>query len=345
MGLIFPDDLVAWQKWQQRRHVLRRARDLVRRESPTRVVLHRRADEPLVLFALDATTPTALASVLEPLAHLHDAPVGVIAPDDVSERLPGEWTTEVLMDGDELPSALRGVRAVVSAGHFLPVGHAAYRWSQQIDAAYVVVQHGLLTPFVPPLAGGAHLLAFSDADTEFWRSGRADITAQSIGSQLLWNAAHRTPQTGSLSLSKRPVFLGQLHGAELSRRTSVATATAFCRDNDALYRPHPAEVDRLSRWQHARWRSRGIRFADSAPLALSSAPVVSIFSTGVLEAAAAGRDAWVTCVRPPDWVREFWQRYELAEWGQRPTAPPAQPLVEPAAAIADAVLEIAGGRR
>ncbi|MGN8026981.1 hypothetical protein [Microbacterium sp. 22242] len=358
MGLMFPEDLAAWRRWQRGRHPARRARDLLRRPAPlaAALVLHRRAADPGVLFVLDATTPTALASVLEPLAHLGDAPAAVLAPGDVSARLPGEWTTEVV-DPAAVPASLRSVRAVVSAGHFLPAGQVAFGWSQELGARYVVVQHGLLTPFMAPLPERAHLLAFSDRDAEFWRSGRADVTSESVGSQLLWRAAGSAvagsgagggparPDARGDGRSDAPVFLGQLHGAELPRRISAATATAFCREHGALYRPHPAETDRVSRAQHALWRRRGIRFAEPGPLSATAGPVVSIFSTGVLEAAASGRDAWVTCVHPPDWVSEFWDRYGLAAWGDAPTAAPERAAVEPARAIAGAVLALAEGGR
>ncbi len=374
MGLMFPEDFDAWQRWQHNRHMLRRLRDVARRPAPVELRLHVRGDEPAVLFALDATTPTALASVLEPLAHLGDAPVAVLAPADVASALPGEWKVTVA-DAAEAPCELGSVRAVVSAGHFLPAGNAAYRWSRRLDAQYLVVQHGLLTPHAPPLADGAHLLAFSDRDAEFWLSGRSNVTAEVIGSQLLWKAA--TAGTGSLSLSKgaavedastssatqgvgsasegvssatqvsaprpEPIFLGQLHGAELSRRISAATAEAFCRQAGGLYRPHPAEVDKLSRIQHAVWRRRGIRFAEPGPLLAAGRPVVSIFSTGVLEAAAAGIPSWVTCVRPPAWVREFWDRYDLALWGGAPTPAPEHPKIEPARAVAERALAVVGG--
>lgn len=341
MGMIFAEDLEAWQRWQRGRHALRRLRSLARPVEPLTMVLHQRGDEPRALFALDATTPTALASVLEPLTHLGDLPVAIVAPSDLSARLPGGWTTERI-PAAEVPPSLRGVGAVVSAGHFLPVGQATHHWARVLGARYVVVQHGLLTPFAPPLAPNAHLLAFSAADAEFWRAGRSDVTSERIGSQLLWQASQNSHPHGDVAAA--PTFLGQLHGAELARRISAATATSFCREQGAIYRPHPAETDRLSRWQHARWQRRGIRFAAPGSLSSSDGPVVSIFSTGVLEAAAAGRDAWVTCVRPPAWVREFWERYELAEWGGRPTARPRQPAREPAVAIADTVSEIVGGR-
>jgi hypothetical protein len=85
------------------------------------------------------------------------------------------------------------------------------------------------------------------------------------------------------------------------------------------------------------WRRRGVRFAKPGALLDQRRPIVSIFSTGVLEAAAAGVASWVTCERPPTWVREFWDRYELSMWGSRPTPSPVLPDMEPAQAIAQHV--------
>ncbi|MBM7466698.1 RNA-binding protein [Microbacterium esteraromaticum] len=304
-----------------------------------------RGIEPAVLFALDATTPTALASVLEPLAHLGDTPVAVLAPHDVASRLPGDWTVRPLDSVTTVPRGLRDVRAVVSAGHFLAAGFAAHVWAEALGAEYFVVQHGLLTPFMAPLAPRSRLLAFSDRDAQFWRSSRTDVTAHVVGSQLLWSAADRGRENSSVSATDEPVFLGQLHGAELPRRISGSTAQRFCLQTGAEYRPHPAEVDRLSKFQHSMWRRRGVGFAKPGALLDERRPVVSIFSTGVLEAAAAGIPSWVTCERPPMWVREFWDRYELSMWGSRPTSPPVLPDIEPARAIAQHVEAAVGGER
>lgn len=337
MGLRFPSDLAAWQRWQHKQNPLRRLRASVRRPPPMTLHLHVRGREPVLLFALDATTPTALASVLEPLGHLGDIPVAVLAPHDVAARLPGDWTVRPLESASAVPRELRGIRAVLSAGHFLAAGFAAHVWADVLDADYFVVQHGLLTPFMAPLAPRSHLLAFSDRDADFWRSGRSDVTADVVGSQLLWTAAKRGRQGSSAAAGKQPIFLGQLHGAELPRRISGGTAQRFCLQTGAEYRPHPAELDRLSTLQHSMWRRRGVRFAKPGALLDERSPVVSIFSTGVLEAAAAGVASWVTCERPPSWVREFWDRYELSTWGSQPTPPPVLPAMEPAQAIAEHV--------
>lgn len=342
MGLMFPEDLTAWQRWQRSRHSLRRVRDLVRRPTPPHLRLFVRGVEPVVLFALEATTPTAVASIAEPLTHLGDVPAAVLAPADVTDTLPGEWVPLDLEGTDVPPPVVKSVKVIVATGHFLAAGAAAYRWSSALDATFLVVQHGLLVPQAPPLPSGAHVLAFTDDDLTFWRSGRSDITGEPIGSQLLWNAAQA--DHAPVDPAAPPMFLGQLHGAELSRRISARTAQAFCTRTGALYRPHPAETDVLSRAQHARWRASGIQFTEAGPMLRAGRPVVSIFSTGVLEAAAAGVPSWVTCVRPPVWVREFWDRYTLSPWGGAPTEAPRRPEVEPARRIAQIVSARVEGR-
>ena len=54
------------------------------------------------------------------------------------------------------------------------------------------------------------------------------------------------------------------------------------------------------------------------PLRELGAPVVSVFSTGVLEAAAAGLPAWVLLRRSARrGSPEFWERYGMSRWGMR----------------------------
>lgn len=339
VGLRFADDLAAWRRWQESRNPLRALKARTRRAPQPRLVLHLRGESPSILLAVEATTPSAVAAAAAPLVHLGDLPVAVLAPADVTALLPGSWTTQVYEPGARPPGDLQGLRAVIATGHYLPAGAAAYAWSLRVGARFLVVQHGLLTPFAPPLPPRAHLLAFSARDAEFWMAGRSDVTSAVVGSQLLWSAAQR-PRPAEIGT--RPLFLGQLHGAELSRRTAARTAARFCRDVGADYRPHPAEVDRRSRWQHAAWERQGIRVVRGGELLAQARPVVSIFSTGVLEAAAAGIPAWVTCEGPPVWVREFWDRYELVRWGDgAPTPAPPVPPVEPAATVATTAMTYA----
>lgn len=360
MGLTYPSNLHAWRGWQRRRNLLRTCRDLVRRPAPPELSVWLRAEDraaPRLLIALDSAGPTVAAALVAPLLRLSDVPVAVLGDAGVSRLLPGRWqpmplTRLVGLDGLVEPdglvgadgSGLAGVRAVAAIGNFLPAGAAAYGIARGLGAEFVVVQHGLLTPYAPPLPAGARLLAFSAADADFWRSGRRDVSSTVVGSQLLWSAAEsRTaadpgtdPDTAGGRSGDPPLtFLGQLHGAELGRRKLAVTAERFCRSTGAHYRPHPAETDVRSRLQHRLWRRRGITVAwADTPLVADGRAVVGVFSTGVLEAAAAGLPAWVTCVRPPAWVREFWQRYGLSEWGGEPTPAPPRPAVEPAAAVA-----------
>ena len=77
------------------------------------------------------------------------------------------------------------------------------------------------------------------------------------------------------------------------------------------------------------------------PLVDLVAPMVSVFSTGVLEAAAQGRDAWVDFPRPPAWLGEFWERYGMHRLGSDPTPAPARFEDEPARRIAEILVEAA----
>jgi hypothetical protein len=130
-----------------------------------------------------------------------------------------------------------------------------------------------------------------------------------------------------------------MHAAELSRARLVRAAAIHCRAHDAVYRPHPSERDRLSRLTHDAYRRLGITVDGSIPLADLAGPVVSVFSTGVLEAAAQGRDAWVDFPRPPAWLAEFWERYGMHRSGSTPTPAPPRPAVEPARRVAEVLQE------
>lgn len=337
MGLNHPRDLGAWFRWQSGRSPLRHAKTVVTGRAPTSAVVAVRGTAPRILFALDSTKPTSLASLVRPLEFLQHESVAVLAPADIREHLPGGPWQLLSVQGESVPEPLADARVVASSGHYLPMGALAYAWSLQVGARFNVVQHGLMTPHAPPLPENAHLLAFSHADAEFWRSGRGDITWDVVGSQLLWTAGSQgTKQV--IDEDARPVFLGQLHGAELPRSGFARAATRFCIATGATYRPHPSETDRLSRLQHALWERRGVKLDRSRiPLAELNAPVVSVFSTGVLEAAARGVPAWVTYPSPPGWLEEFWGRYGMSPWGQEPTPPPARPELEPARAIAGTI--------
>ncbi|GAB3018509.1 hypothetical protein GCM10011376_00450 [Nocardioides flavus (ex Wang et al. 2016)] len=339
MGLTHPRDLVAWQRWQKSRHRLRQVRHAVRpgtAPQPERFVLTTYDPEPRLLVALDSSSPTSLAALVEPLAHL-DVPLAVLSPGPAPD-LGGRRPLAQQDVSADLPAVLRGIGVVVSLGHYLPRGERAHQWARDLGAQSIVVQHGALTPYAPPLPHGARLLAWSDADADFWRSGRTDVDHEVVGSQLLWRAGLVTgggaPSSTSGGADTRLTYLGQGHAAELSRARLVHAAASFCRSQGAVYRPHPSEHDRLSRLTHDAFRRRGITVDGTTPLAELTGPVVSVFSTGVLEAAAQGRDAWVDFPRPPAWLGEFWERYGMHRAGSSPTPAPPRQAVEPARNIA-----------
>jgi len=88
------------------------------------------------------------------------------------------------------------------------------------------------------------------------------------------------------------------------------------------------------------WEKEGIRIDRSGtPLNEVPNPVVSIFSTGVLEAAIRGIPAWVYHPAPPAWLVGFWERHGQYPRGQEPTPAPVQPKKEPAQRIAELMIE------
>ena len=192
MGLTYPLDIDAWAAWQKRQNTLRwakgEARSLIGRlrggaaeqEAPVGGVLYTRGAVPRVLIVLDSFSPTSRNSLLEPLKYLENVGVALWVPEDASEYLNGQYATERYgrdawteqeVTGDQLQGLLPGVRVVLSLGHYLARGAAAYEYSRAIGAEYWVVQHGLLVPQAPPLPVGCTLLAFSEADAQFWASG------------------------------------------------------------------------------------------------------------------------------------------------------------------------------
>lgn len=348
MGLKYAEDITAWSRWQANAHPLRRGKVMAQHAVN---YLKNRGNEPAdndvtvgylhtseysvdILFVLDSTTPTAVSSLVQPAAYLRQKNYAVWAPEDITHLLPeADWHVRQV-SGEELAQYVPSAGQVVALGHYMEYGRAAYQFSQDQGAQFVTVQHGLHTPYAPPLAHGTHLLAFSQADAEFWISGRSDVTYDVVGSQLFWEAAQK-PKVELPESEQQPIFLGQMHGAELSRRSYARAGFQFCRQTGARYRPHPNEKDKLSVLTHALWEKMGIDIdRGGEPLNTLTNPVVSIFSTGVLEAAIRGVPAWVYHPNPPAWVQEFWERYGLHQWGDTPTPAPAVPAVPPAQAIA-----------
>ncbi len=330
MGLNHPRDLEAWHAWQRSQNRLRGLRARLRPERPLSGALSVAAPDPRVLVVLDWVAPTSLMALLSITPHL-TSPYAVLSASPLPDGRPG---TQVSPLAGVVPDELSSVSVVVAAGHYLPLGRVAQEWARRLGAEYVAVQHGLLAPHVPPLAPDSRLFAWSGPDADFWRSGRDDVRTEVVGSQLLWEAASYRGRV----TDERPTFLGQLHSAEMGRRAMARFTGRFVRAEGMRYRPHPGERDRLSRWQHAVWRRQGIRFDDgSVPLRELPTPVVSVFSTGILEAAARGVPAWAAYDDPPRWLSEFWERYAMSRYGHEPTATPPRPATEPVAAAAAAI--------
>lgn len=360
--LKYPLDLDAWQAWQRRQKKLKwakyklnslldSARSRTVAEEPVRGLLYTRGAKPQVLIVMDSFSPTNRNAILEPLKHLGAVDVALWVPEDASEYLDGQYASERYsrkdwseqeISGDELMRLLPDVRIVLSAAQFLGRGAVAYEFSRAIGAEYWMVQHGLLVPQAPPLPVGCTLLAFSEADAQFWASGRRDVTTHAVGSQLLYLAAQKAAGAEEQKQNDlEPIFLGQMHGAELPRASFAFAAHSFLKKYGGIYRPHPSEKDKLSVLTHKLWEKEGIRIDRSGtPLNEVPNPVVSIFSTGVLEAAIRGIPAWVYHPAPPAWLVEFWDRYGMNQWGQEPTPAPVQPKKEPAQRIAELMIEI-----
>ena len=359
--LKYPLDLDAWQAWQRRQKKLKwakyklkalldSARSRTIAEEPVHGLLYTRGTKPQVLIVMDSFSPTNRNAILEPLKHLDAVDVALWVPEDASEYLDGQYAsehysrkdwTEQEISGDELMRLLPDVRIVLSAAQFLGRGAVAYEFSRAIGAEYWMVQHGLLVPQAPPLPVGCTLLAFSEADAQFWASGRRDVTTHAVGSQLLYLAAQKAAGAEEQKQNDlEPIFLGQMHGAELPRASFAYASHSFLKKYGGIYRPHPSEKDKLSVLTHKLWEKEGIRIDRSGtPLNEVPNPVVSIFSTGVLEAAIRGIPAWVYHPAPPAWLVEFWDRYGMNRWGSEPTPAPVQPEKEPARRIAELMIE------
>lgn len=356
MGLIHPRSLERWQEWERSRQRAQRAQRAVSDRLHSRRRRGAGEDDPgptgyevisrdgekseRLLIAIDSATPRSRASLLTALPYLRWGvdllvPAGMELPE-VDESWPRRPVTDPAREAADL-----GPAAVLSLGQHRDVGFAAHQAALRRGAPSFVVQYGALTPFAPPPPPGATLLSWSAADGEFIAEDRPDVVFRAVGSQLLWQAAHDSYAAALDAVTEdQPVFLGQMQGPELPRRLTAGTAYRFCRENDALYRPHPEETDLPSRAMHDLFRRRGITITDTdVPLKNVPNPVVGMFSTGILEAAVRGIPAWVHLPGAPDWVEEFWERYGLHRFGtDEPSPAPKLAVEEPASLIAQ-VLE------
>lgn len=333
MGLIYPGDVDAWKRWQSGRGPLRGLFRGVRElSSDPRFQLFIGGNRPKVLFALDDTRTSMRTALLAPLDHFDTTQIAILAPMGSEKMLPQHpWVTRIVFP-EELPGFLDEIQVVVGLGNHTELGSAAYEAAKQWQASYFCVQHTLLTPYAPPPPTDAHLLAWSTDDGEFWRSG-IDQKTTVVGSQLFWKAAAEPieePDRGAAI-----TYLGQLNAAELSRSELAAAAEKFCVEHRAIYRPHPTEKDNRSCHKvHERLLHRGVSLDQSeTPVRRLEGPVVGVFSTGVLEAAARGLPAWVDYIDPPEWLEAFWERYGMQRYGGESTKSPVMQTFEPGWAI------------
>lgn len=339
-GLVFPEDLDAWRKWCRHRNRLRfglsSAKALLRRGTPSAPpMLYLPAGTPTVLVVLDQLSASCRCATVDPLSHLDPNQTAVLSAFPEARRYaPGRVRVMEWHPSAPLPSS---VEQVLTLGAFNPLSADVRPWAARRHARFCVIQHGLLTPWAPPLSPGDHLFAWSQADAEYQCAGRSDVTSEVVGSQMLWKAS-RLPKVQVLD--ETPMMLGQLHGSELGRVSKQRVYTEFCTSTGAVYRPHPNEADAISRAQHQVMRRCGVQIEKSGkPLVEEGRPIVSIFSTGTLEAASRGIPAWVHHPAPPSWVREFWDRYHLSRWGDAPTAAATQQGEEPAAVVARQLMQ------
>ncbi|MEI6622557.1 MAG: RNA-binding protein [Actinomycetes bacterium] len=294
-----------------------------------------------VLVALDSASPSQQAALIEPAKVLFQRGYRVIVISSFpAGSLLGEPPQDV-KTVERLDHAVGGgLRAVLSVGDYLEMGAHGHRVSRDLGIPYFVVQHGVLTPLAPPLPDGAHLLAWSSADLAFWQDGRATVSGTVCGSQILWqanSAAHSYTHDARSVSFEGVVFLGQLHGLELPRNATRKSVAALRRETQVRYRPHPVETDIMSRFQHRVWERQGVDIAGGGPLGEILQPVLAHFSTGVLEAAAAGVPAYGYCSRPPIWLSQLWDRYEMSPWGADEPTRIVPPSIEPADLVAGLV--------
>jgi hypothetical protein len=337
VGLLHPDDLSAWRRARGSRPALGRlAVGLRELTHDPRFELFIGGSAPKLLVALESTSVADRTAVLAPLKHLDMTKVAVLAPFGAGPVLPQHpWDTKILFP-EELPRYFDRMNAVLATSNHTDVGASAYDFSQTATCPFYVVQSTLVSPYSPPLPSGATLLGWSEDDIAFWRDGSAQAaTAVNtvVGSQLLWAAAQ--DRIDEPNKAAATTYLGQLHEGALGPKQMAKAAEEFCVAHDAVYRPHPAETDRRARSIHERFVRVGISLDQSqTPVRAFDGPVVSPYSTGVLEAAARGLPAWVDFPQPPRWLCELWERYAMVTYGEpKPTPSPIITNFEPAYAI------------
>ena len=293
MALIHPHSLERWQEWRDTRRpaaALRGAASrLLRRPDPAQAAapgftLHTRegTGTSRVLLGIDAAGPTGQESLLAVLPYLHGT-VEVLTPADLDLSLPGDadWTHHPVIE-PRAALAGRGITAVLTTGWEHPVGREVHAWAMRADVPNAVLQDGTVTPFSAPLPPRTTLLAWTEADGEFRRSGRREIEVRAVGSQRSGGLARRPgrgrrpggdavpgrarrgrapPATRGL----RRALLLPLHRRSLpagprGRRPALARHAlppAPARDHRPGPAPRPERVPRPRRLDHVRRPPRG----------------------------------------------------------------------------------------
>lgn len=292
-----------------------------------------------MLLAVEVDSPSYRAAVLAPLRALIEREVDVTMISAASEHSTARVASYAWGSGAFEATSKPAV--VLSTGNHLQVGKAAHEISQAQGIPHLVVQHGVLTPWSPPAPERAFLLAWTDRDLAYWRGGRAGVTGVTVGSQLLWEASQKGA-TGALDAvsqtTREVVFLGQLHGAEMRRKDTVRSVRELNARYHLQYRIHPGETDVLSRSQHRYWLSQGVEIVRGQGLTDVRGPVLSHFSTGLLEAANMGLPAFAYSAAPPAWLSSLWDRYELSVWEKDSSATqPVEVVRQPSLVVADVV--------
>ena len=252
-------------------------------------VLTRGGPAPRVLVCLESRSPSSVRALLRAACATSTRPTSPSSPRPAStDLLPeGPWTESTSYAPDLVAQHTDAGSLVLSTGHYLPLGALAHRAAE--PGRFLTVQHGLLTPHAPPLGAGTILLAWSEADAAFWRSGRDDVGSVVVGSQLLWEAAEpsqattapdappglprpaarrraapRRPRTGRRDLL--PVRARHLPAAPLRARPPLGGDARPLGEGRHRHRPfrHPAARARRPRRQrvlHRRARGRSGRAA------------------------------------------------------------------------------------
>ena len=308
-GLTHPRDLEAWHRWQDRQPAGRAARPAdargaarhrpprrprrQRRAHPGRpaaagpglpgVALARRRCGPCSTRCATSTPPTSPSS----------------RPPGVTDLLPdGPWTESPGFAPDRRRPVAAGGALVLSTGHYLPLGAAR---AAAADAG--ALPHRAARPAHParPAPGRRH-------DPARLERGRRRLLA--LGPRRRRLGGGRVPA----ALGGRRAPAGHRRPGRPARSSSASCTAPSCPATCSPRPPRPSAAPSTpptaptppsatgrSVATHARWEAAGITIDRSGiPLRELGAPVVSVFSTGVLEAAAAGLPAWVDAGRPAD---------------------------------------------